>query len=478
MTEALPLNIFVATPSDLQEEREAVKRVVAEWNLRHGTAGVQFEVIGWERTRGTARRAQGAINELISESHFMLVIFKERWGSEPGSSWGYTSGTEEELFQGLLELGQADQLMRDVWVAFAPAADPDPAVVALKQQIIDRHVMLFESLTDIADLTNKLTARLEGWATNFATKRARHVELVSSTGSEMLRAARLRIEGEKLVELGQSEAGQASLEQSAKFGGPREQLAYARQLARKGALDKAYAATQIAIQQARQADGGLFSTTAAEAFAAQAGVLRRQGSNIDAIGRFQQALTLVPDEDPDASRVSCRILDEIGLAWKAQGDTVRAKVAFDGSLSKRRAVGRPYEVSQSLINLARLAVEEHDLGEARTYSDEALSLLDGVAPTALHANAETLAAQLRLRQGAPAEGIGHATRARALNQQFGSANGEAIALLVLAQCYRAVGELVRAAASARSCLEINERIGNDGGRNRAQWQLNAILKAK
>ncbi len=63
--------------------------------------------------RGTVRRAQEAINELIAESHFMIALFKNAWGSTPGSPWGYTSGTEEELFTGLLELGQAEQPMRD-----------------------------------------------------------------------------------------------------------------------------------------------------------------------------------------------------------------------------------------------------------------------------------------------------------------------------------------------------------------------------
>ena len=184
----------------------------------------------------------------------------------------------------------------------------------------------------------------------------------------------------------------------------------------------------------------------------------------------------MPDEGPDASRARCRILDEIGLAYKAQKDLGHARSSFEDSLSRRRAGGSPYDVSQSLINLARLAVEEHDLGKARTHSDEALSLLDSVAPTALHANAETLAAQLRLRQGVPGEGIDHATRARALNQQFGSANGEAIALLLLAQCYRAVGDLGRAEISARDCVEINVQIGNERGRERAQWQLDTILE--
>ena len=63
---------------------------------------------GWERVRGTARRPQEAINELIGESHFLIGLFKASWGSEPGSPRGYASGTEEELFTGLLELGRAE----------------------------------------------------------------------------------------------------------------------------------------------------------------------------------------------------------------------------------------------------------------------------------------------------------------------------------------------------------------------------------
>jgi len=62
-----------------------------------------YEVVGWDRVRGTARRSQEAINELISESHFVLTLFKSFWESEPGSPWGYTSSTEEELFTGLLD---------------------------------------------------------------------------------------------------------------------------------------------------------------------------------------------------------------------------------------------------------------------------------------------------------------------------------------------------------------------------------------
>lgn len=96
-----------------------------------GTASSKFEVVGWESVRGTARRPQEAINELIHECHYLVALFKKSWGSEPGSPWGYTSGTEEELFTGLLDLGQDDRPMRDVWVAFISDPDPAPQIGAL-----------------------------------------------------------------------------------------------------------------------------------------------------------------------------------------------------------------------------------------------------------------------------------------------------------------------------------------------------------
>ena len=476
VTKALPLNIFLATPSDALNERRVVERAVSEWNARHSASSVRFEVVGWEQVRGTARRPQEAINELIAESHFLVTIFNERWGTEPGSSWGYTSGTEEELFRGLLELGQADQPMRDVWVAFIDSPNPERPVIDLKQQLIRGHAMLFESIADVSELKQKVSARLDAWEAAAATKTPRHVELVSSTGSEALRAARLRVNGEKLVELGQAEAGAANLREAAAIGGPMELLAYARHLARQGELDEAHAATQAAIELAREGDSGLFSTMAAEAFAAQAGVLRRRGEHVVAIGRLEQAITLVTADDADARRVRCRILDEIGLARKATNDPRRAQTSFQEALELRRAANAASEVSQSLINLARLAVEEHDLTTARRHTDEVLTILESIAPTALHANAETLAAQLLLRQGDARGAIGHAERALALNRQFGSANGEAIALYVLAQCFRALSDFVRAAESARACFDINQHIGNRRGMENAQWQLDAAFR--
>ncbi|NKQ52016.1 tetratricopeptide repeat protein [Amycolatopsis sp. K13G38] len=478
MVDALPLRIFLASPGDLVDERAAVQACVDEYNARRSAESVvTYDVVGWERVRGTARRPQEAINELISESHFLVALFKGSWGSEPGSPWGYTSGTEEELFTGLLELGMAEQPMRDVWVAFLDHPSPAERIVGLRRQLSRDHAMMYEAIADIRELKQKLTERLEGWEALAGSKVHRHVNLLSSTGKEVLRAASLRLRGEKLVELGQPDAGREALSEAAVLGGPREHLAYARFLGHHGELTKAHAFTQRAIDHFASGASDLYSPLAAEAFAAQARILRRQGRDVDAIGRLEHALTLLGErEDVDAQEVRCRILDDLGLAHQKTGHLASARRDFEAALKPRRESRPGLEVCQSLVNLARLEVRAGNLETAAAYADEVVTTLRGTPPTTLHANAEVLVAQVRLRQGRPVEGLPHAERALSLNQQIASRHGEAISRLLLAQCCRAAGKDGDAADHARACLEMNKSMGDEVGIGRAQWILDQLAE--
>jgi tetratricopeptide (TPR) repeat protein len=474
MVDVLPLRIFLATPGDLEDERAAVRTCVDEHNARRdGEGGVAYEVVEWDRMRGTARRAQEAINELIAESHFMIVLFKRSWGSAPGSPWGYTSGTEEELFTGLLQLGQAEQPMRDLWVGFASDPAPDDRIVKLRQQIIDGHSVMFESIGGLRDLKERVTDRLKSWEDLSGTKIPRHVDLLPSSGKEVLRAANLRLRGEKLIDLGQTEAGRASLKEAGILGGPVEQLAYARFLRRSGDLDSAYAETQKAIDSF--ADGGLlYSTLAADAFSAQARVLSSQGRTREAIGRLETALTLMVEKDAYARAVRCRIYDDLGLAYRKLDDLPSARRSFESALQVRRESQHDKEVCQSLINLARLEVAADHLATATEHAEEVITTLRETPPSGVRANAEVLMAQVRLRQGHPEEGIPHAEWALAMNRQMSNRHGEAISLLVLAQCCRETGRRTDAEEHARACLALNESMGDTRGAERAQWLLDHL----
>lgn len=476
MVDALPLRIFLASPGDVGDERKTVHFCVKEHNARcRNEANVTFEVVGWERVRGTARRPQEAISELIAESHFMVVLFNGYWGNEPGSPWGYTSGTEEELFTGLLALSEAERPMRDVWVAFLDHPSPAEQIVNLREQMSQRHSVMYETVDDIRDLEVKLTHRLDAWGKLARGKVVQHIDLLPSSGKDVLGAASSRVRGEKLVDLGETEAGRKALEEAARKGGPLEHLAYARFLARYGNLAEAYDFTQRAIDYF--ANGTLpWSPLAAEAFTASAGVLRRQGRDIDAIGRLEQALTLVDGRDAYAQKIRCRILDELGLAHQKIGDVRSARLDFEAALKSRRDSRQDLDVCQSLVNLARLEVHTNNLETAKAHADEAMATLRGSPPTALHANAEVLAAQVLLRLGRPDEGVPHAERALSLNQQIASRHGEAISLLLLAQCCRAADRKVEAREHARACLDVNRSIENEKGVQRAQWILDQLAE--
>lgn len=475
MSEALPLRIFLASPSDVDSERRVVRACVDEYNARRGAdSNIAYELIGWESVRGTARRPQDAINELIGESHFMIVLFKSSWGTEPGSQWGYTSGTEEELFGGLLALGRVEQPMRDVWVAFASSPTIDERIVALRRQITDRHTLMYEAIDNIFDFKVKLADRLVAWEPFATAKSPRHIDLLPSSGKDVLGAQRLRIDGEKLIELGQADAGAASLREAAILGGPEECLAYARLLARQGDLAGAYVQTQRAIDAVIGGTQNLYSPLAAEAFAAQAGVLRRQSRYTDAIGRLEHALTLLDDADAHARFVQCRIFDELGLSQQATGDLDSARCSFNAALELRRKGHRDADIAQSLVNVARLELRVEDLGAAATMAEQATEILSSMPPSVLGANAEVLIAQIRLRQKLPDAGVVHAERALSMNRQLSSRRGEAIALFLMAQCSMAAARPEEARLHAQACLELNTSIGDAGGVTRAQSVLDLL----
>ena len=471
------LRIFLASPGDLEDERSAVAKCVDTYNQLADPGGPTFEVMDWSLTRGTARRAQGAINELIATSHFMIVLFKESWGSTPGSPWGYSSGTEEELFTGLLELGQAGQPMRDIWVGFCSTPSPDPRVGALKKSLIDEHAVMFESLAGTTDLLSKLADRLQSWARTSDVKTPRHVQLTPSSGMDVLGAANARIRGEKLIELGQSAVGMASLARAAELGGPLEHLSYARALRRAGDFEASLTQTQLGIDYFGTGQGQLYSTLAAEVFAERARVLKAQRKDRDAIVQLEHALTLLTSNDEPAISARCRILDDLGLAYQRLKDFGAARAQFDSALVDRRTGGRPLEVAQSLVNLARLEVASGQLDVAVKLGEEATSLLLGTPPTPLHANSRTLMAQLRLRQGRALDGLDHAEWALTINRQIGNPTGEAIALKLMAQCHREAGHIDQAIRYAQQSHELNERMGNKYGMNEAHWILDQLGSA-
>jgi len=97
---ATVLRVFVASPSDVREERKALESIVAEVNQLQGTSsGIRLELIRWEThvRPGFGNDAQAVINAQISDNYDIFVGIMWTHFGTPTERAG--SGTEEEFNQ-------------------------------------------------------------------------------------------------------------------------------------------------------------------------------------------------------------------------------------------------------------------------------------------------------------------------------------------------------------------------------------------
>jgi len=89
--------VLIASPSDVNNEREIVAKCVANWNSAHGRNGIHLKSVRWEMDAipAVGDRPQGIINEqLVDGADILIGIFKARIGTPTGLS---PSGTIEEI---------------------------------------------------------------------------------------------------------------------------------------------------------------------------------------------------------------------------------------------------------------------------------------------------------------------------------------------------------------------------------------------
>src|SRR5688572_1713261 len=96
------LEVFLSSPTDLQEERELVRATVQEWNQRHGrTQSCIFSLLTWEDsvTSELESDGQGSINSQIGDEYDIIVGLM--WGRFGTPTERAGSGTEEEFKRAL-----------------------------------------------------------------------------------------------------------------------------------------------------------------------------------------------------------------------------------------------------------------------------------------------------------------------------------------------------------------------------------------
>lgn len=92
------IKVFLASPGDLNDERQAAKSVVDEINkIWADFLGYQVELVGWEDTFPGFGRPQTQINHDLVRCEYFIGMIWMRWGTSPDDTGHYTSGFEEEF---------------------------------------------------------------------------------------------------------------------------------------------------------------------------------------------------------------------------------------------------------------------------------------------------------------------------------------------------------------------------------------------
>ena len=153
------LRAFLASPGDLQEERQAIRGVVAECNeLWADELGYQVELLGWEDTSAGYGRPQHLINQEVDRCDLFIGMIWKRWGTPPGGSGESTSGFHEEFRRSISRREQSGNPEISLFFKTIPEefmidpGDDLKQVLEFKGQIISERKILFQKFSTVLEI--------------------------------------------------------------------------------------------------------------------------------------------------------------------------------------------------------------------------------------------------------------------------------------------------------------------------------------
>ena len=146
------LTVFLASPGDLQEERNIARSSVERFNkILPRKIGWQIELLGWEETPPGYSRPQNLINRDVDSCDLFVGILWRRWGQNTGK---YSSGFEEEFIRACDRRRKTGK--PEIWLYFKTIDEEnvkDPGdqlkkVLKFKKKQIELKELLFKEFND------------------------------------------------------------------------------------------------------------------------------------------------------------------------------------------------------------------------------------------------------------------------------------------------------------------------------------------
>lgn len=476
--------VFLASPSDLGDLRKKVAEVVNDFHTMDNMGSFQIE--SSDTTPGAVGIPQLNIDQTVRNCDYVIVLFKNKWGSSPGRTvWGFTSGTEEELFIGLKGIIDDSSTVSDILVVFIEGEDskPDSEITKLKKQIEDKHVLQYKVANKDEDVLTIVQQNLTRWVKGNVQLNS-SFDLVPSSGKPILQVCERLKTGLQRVKMGEIEKAEKDLLYAATNGGPEEKLEYARFLFSQGQYKKAKKCYESVIAQTDQYPESADFLTKAVAYSNIGNIYRKNNEISSAIYQHKQALRMFPKQlNTRGKEQKAEVYDGLGLSYHAQHDDQGENHSlenFKKALSLRKALNCNKLLFKSYVNLSReyrnIAIingigknpkATQYLQLAEQYLDSADKIADDVTCDPRDsANYYLLKAQFENSkpEGENSDIIQHyACMSLDINRKINNIDGQAIAHNMLAQAYMRKHDYKQALEEAHNCLKINEQTKNRQG---------------
>ena len=173
------LSVFVASPSDLSDERKALRDVVGRLNKIYGRrAGWEIELLGWEDTLAGFSRPQSLINKDVENCDLFIGMIWKRWGTSSGE---YSSGFEEEFTIARNRRLSGDR--PEIWMLFKRVDEEqheDPGeqlkkTLDFKKKLVESKELLFKEFENLNHFTGIVSDDLSAYVLDLYTKALKSV---------------------------------------------------------------------------------------------------------------------------------------------------------------------------------------------------------------------------------------------------------------------------------------------------------------
>lgn len=159
------LCVFIASPSDLSEERAVLRSLEADLNSKFASANIRVRMTGWEERPPAFGRPQGQINPMVDECDVFIGLLRRKWGTHTGT---HDSGFGEE-FERALARRQKTGESPEISLFFAQLSqdeieDAGPAltrVLAFQHRVRTERIGIYAKFSDPMDLGGQVEDLLQ-----------------------------------------------------------------------------------------------------------------------------------------------------------------------------------------------------------------------------------------------------------------------------------------------------------------------------